>query len=795
MLAAICLGISIPQLRAQAPAGRGGGRGGTSLVGLSPRQQIAIGSFEQSMIPRIAALAEVRTALGGASVTLPRDEAEIRRRAAQVAQLELELALARAEEFDRLQSGSDRLTGDQLPIAIQYSMRALGGRGASANPQGVGPQAARAQAEALVAAPGTSATLFTSEPAVANPISIDIDARGRVWSTEGANYRAVAYTRGEGDRIMVFEDTDRDGAADRSTVFYQDRIVNAALGILVLDNRVIVTASPWVFVLTDTDGDTVADRRQVLFEDNSAGNHDHGFHALHVGPDGRLYFNVGNSVSELRRPVGGLLDVPLHGDIPEHATEVVSDIHGRPVRTDGAPFRQGMALRSEMDGTRVEVLGWNFRNPFELAVDSFGRLWQSDNDDDGNQAVRIVNIMRGGNYGFQDELTGAGWRTAWTEAGSPIEQRASYHWHEQDPGVAPTMLVTGAGSPTGIAVYEGSLLPAPFRGQVLHTDARPGVTRAYPIARQGAGLTAGIENLLTPPEGDEWYRPSDVAVAPDGSVYVADWSDATVGGHAMVDQVLATISGRIYRVAPAGSRPSVPTLDLQSAAGAVAALQSPNPNTHYQAWMRLRGMGNAAEAELLRVWQQRTGDDVHQRMRARALFLLARLGNGARHIDDALGDANEDIRIAALNAANAAGMDPIPLVRRLVQDPSAQVRREAALALHLNPSPAVPELWTALARQHDGSDRWYLEALGIGAEGRWDEVLPAWQTAIGGNVSSSAARDIIWRSRGNERTPGLVLASLRTPGTTAEVRARLLRALDFVSGPTKDAALLELLTQ
>ena len=85
----------------------------------------------------------------------------------------------------------------------------------------------------------------------------------------------------------------------------------------------------------------------------------------------------------------------------------------------------------------------------------------------------------------------------------------------------PNLLNTGGGSPTGIAVYEGSLLPAEFRGQVIHCDAGPNVTRAYPVERDGAGYKARIVNIL---EGarDKWFRPSDVKVAPDGSLIVAD---------------------------------------------------------------------------------------------------------------------------------------------------------------------------------------------------------------------------------------------------------------------------------
>src|SRR5690348_2081160 len=84
---------------------------------------------------------------------------------------------------------------------------------------------------------GLEVALFASEPMFSNPTNMDVDARGRVWITEAYNYRnqwnPKNPTKPEGDRIMILEDTDGDGEADKSTVFYQGTDVNAALGIAV----------------------------------------------------------------------------------------------------------------------------------------------------------------------------------------------------------------------------------------------------------------------------------------------------------------------------------------------------------------------------------------------------------------------------------------------------------------------------------------------------------------------------------------------------------------------------------
>ncbi|MEN9661937.1 MAG: hypothetical protein RL324_886 [Verrucomicrobiota bacterium] len=743
--------------------------------------------MNQSLTSLNLAVTAARDALAAASLTLPRDDAAIRAKAAAVAAADLAVASARADRFVRIQGSANRLTPEQIaPVAAQAGR---GGRGGTiaVNPGGTGLSAAREETAKLVTAPGVAATLVAAEPMLVNPTDIDVDARGRVWANEGANYRTLAYTREEGDRILILEDTNGDGASDKSTVFYQDTSVNAALGIMVLDTRVIVASAPYIFILTDTNNDGVADKREVLFEAVGQFNHDHSLHAFVFGPDGKLYFNFGNAITELKRPVAGLLAVPLHGDIPAHESTTVIDVDGKPVK-NGDLYRGGMVFRSELDGSKVETLAWNFRNNFEVAVDSFGGMWQSDNDDDGNTSTRIVNILVGGNYGFVDEITGAAWMTAYRAAGSPVPERTSYHWHQTDPGVVPNLLITGAGSPTGIAVYEGSLLPVEFRNQVFHTDARPGVTRAYPVTKAGAGYTATMAPILTPAPNENWYRPSDVSVGPDGALYVADWNDSIVGGHAMADQILTTLTGRVYRLAPPGNRPSVPAMNLNTAAGAVAALQSPNMNTRYLAWTKLHAMQASAEAELVKLWQNRAND----RMRARALFLLSQIkGSEKKYLDEAARDTSEDIRIVALRAAHAAGVDVIPYVKQLARDPSALVRREAVLALRHNPSPEVPALWASLAQQHDGKDRWYLEALGIGADQRWDECLAAWQAGKP-DLSSAAAHDLVWRSRGS-KTADLVVTLFKQPATSAAERTRLLRSLDYVKGPEKDAALLQLL--
>lgn len=620
----------------------------------------------------------------------------------------------------------------------------------------------------LTVAEGLQATLFASEPMMGNPTNIDIDSRGRVWVCEAYNYRPKLNPnnpqKAEGDRILILEDQNGDGRADVSKVFYQGTDVNAALGVAVLGNKVIVSCSPNVFVFTDTDGDDKADKKEVLFSHVGGEQHDHAIHSFSFGPDGKLYFNFGNAGERLMDKEGN----PL------------KDKDGKVINDKGSVYRQGMVFRMNPDGSELEVLAHNFRNNYEAAVDAFGTIWQSDNDDDGNQGVRINYVMEYGNYGYTDEMTGAGWRANRTNMEADIPRR---HWHQNDPGSIPNLLQTGAGSPTGMVVYEGSnLLPERYRNGMIHSDAGPNIVRAYPVTKDGAGYKASMVNLL---EGsrDKWFRPSDVCVAPDGSLFVADWYDPGVGGHQMGDMN----RGRVFRIAPPGSAYTVSAPDLQTAAGAVKALLSPNMATRYLGWQQLEKMGAAAEPALQAVYQ---GQD--QRMKARAFWFLAKMpGRGNSYVQEALKDANPDIRIAALRAARQGNGDILPVVRRLVQDADPQVRRDAAIALRHNTAPEAATLWAELAAQYDGKDRWYLEALGIGADAQWDAFLAAWQQKAAA-MPVAAARDIAWRARSGAALP-MLAAGINDDATAATDRQKFFRAFDFIQDPSKETVLLSLL--
>jgi putative membrane-bound dehydrogenase-like protein len=607
-------------------------------------------------------------------------------------------------------------------------------------------------------------TLFASEPMMSNPTNMDIDDRGRVWIAEAYNYRTALNprnpTRAEGDRILIMEDTDGDGVADESKVFYQGNDINAALGIAVLGDKVYVSVSPYVYVFTDADGDDVPEKKEILFEGVGGEQHDHGMHSFTFGPDGKLYFNYGNAGEGLHYADGSPILDPL----------------SRTVNNKTQPYKEGMVFRMNPDGSDVEVLGWNFRNNYEVATDSYGRMWQSDNDDDGNRSTRINYVMDYGNYGFKDEFTGADWRARRINLEDSVYKQ---HWHLNDPGVVPNLLQTYAGSPTGILVYEGKLLPEEYQNQVIHSDAGPNIVRAYPVVPSGAGFDAKIINLLDGNPRDNWFRPSDVTVAPDGSLFISDWYDPGVGGHAMGD----LDRGRVYRLAPKGVDYNVSKPDYSRISSLINLLQSPNRATHFKAFMALVEKGDEAKDALEKLYTE--GES---RMRARAFWVLTKLPNGNDYVKTAASDSDENIRVAALRAYRNNKMSDVSFLLEMAGDESAQVRREVALALRYKSN---PEVWLKLVDGYESGDRWYLEALGIAAEGFWDDYLPKYLEASGsGWMESQEVKDIIWRSRASNTAELLGKIILSQPGRDNQA---YYRALDFQSPSAKNTTLKALL--
>jgi putative membrane-bound dehydrogenase-like protein len=579
---------------------------------------------------------------------------------------------------------------------------------------------------------GLELSLWASEPMFVNPTCMDIDHLGRVWVCESVNYRHKLHgqppRRPEGDRIVILEDTKGTGQADKATTFYQSPDILAPMGIAVAKDpegpsyKVFVCQSPDILVFEDKDGDGKADGPPKKLLTGFQGiDHDHGVHGILIGPDMKLYFSVGDQ---------GVKDLQS------------SDGKGRKWTTNHTDCQGGTIWRCDLDGKNLELIAHNFRNEYEPCVDSFGTVFVSDNDDDGNEQTRICYVMPGGNYGYWPRGPGQS------------------HWHEEQPGVVPKILRTYFGSPTGMCVYEGTLLPKKYWGQLLHTDAGPRHVRCYHVEPDGAGYKVDREDMVT--STDTWFRPSDICVAPDGSVFVADWYDPGVGGHGMGDWT----RGRIYRLAPKGNKPNVPKVDLTTKEGILAALGSPALSVRYMAMSKLRALEPSHAVEILKPATSQTEQPI---LRARSLWQIAAIAQAdlSKGTDllpgfEAAGAGEEPFRLLHIRAvhdlaARSSGVDVAGRMLYWLRNKSPEVRREILLAVReAEPAKARP-LILELARQYDGKDRFYLEAIGI-AVGRCDQArreailaefdkeFPEWDDKVA---------DLVWELRPPAMMPRL----------------------------------------
>ncbi len=616
---------------------------------------------------------------------------------------------------------------------------------------------------------GLQIALWASEPLFCNPTCIDIDHKGRVWVCESVNYRCTLHhrplKRPEGDRIVILEDTKGTGRADKATTFYQSPELLAPLGIAVAKDpvgpgyKVYVCQSPNILVFEDKDGDGHADGPPKKLLTGFGGiDHDHGVHGILIGPDGKLYFSVG--------------DQGVHG-------LQSSDGKGRKWYSNETDCRAGTIWRCDLDGTNLELIAHNFRNEYEPCVDSFGTIFVSDNDDDGNQQTRICYVMPGGDYGYH-----------------PRGPRES-HWHEEQPGVVPKILRTYFGSPTGMCVYEGTLLPKKYWGQPLHTDAGPGHVRCYHLTPKGAGYDVDREDMVK--SSDKWFRPSDVCVAPDGSVFVSDWYDPGVGGHNIGDFT----RGRIYRITPVGYHVSrMPKVNLESQGGLAVALSSPARSVRYLAIAKLRQMEPSQAGTILQPAMAQKNNDV---LRARALWTIGRIQSpkGAESqrflhgVFQFLADPDARFRVEGIRAAKdtyrqiwTRGEQQLG---KLLDDPSAAVRRELLLAIRyvdVDPTEAKP-LILQLARHYDGKDRFYLEAIGIAVghhdKARRDILLADLDKQF--PELNDKVLDLVWELQPPQMFPVLEkhLADVRTP---VKQRSRIVEILAASDDPGAGKALL-----
>jgi putative heme-binding domain-containing protein len=591
--------------------------------------------------------------------------------------------------------------------------------------------------KSFLVAEGFEVNLFAADPVIAKPIQMNFDPAGRLWIASSEVYPQIQPGQVANDKILIVEDRDGDGRADRTSVFAGGLLIPT--GIEPGDGGAYVANSTELLHLKDTDGDGKADRTRVVLSGFGTEDTHHILHTLRWGYDGALYFNQ---------------SIYIHSHIETP--------HG--VRRLGG----GGIWQFRPETVRLEVFIRGLINPWGHHFDRWGQSFATDG---------------AGGEGINYCLPGAYYVTA------PDAVRIL-------PGLNP-----GSPKYCGLEVVSGRHMPESWQGSLLTNDFRGNRVCRFVVGDDGAGFAARQQpeliktshvafrpiDIKMGPDGAiyiaDWYNP----IIQHGEVDFRDpRRDHT--------------RGRIWRVTAKG-RPLVPRPNLVGAPTKtlIAALESPEQWTRQQARRVLQERGGAEVAKELAGWvnsfDRRAPEAEHHRLEA--LWTFEALDHPEPGLlRELLHSPDARVRAAAVRVVphwRDRLDDPESLLGERVTDEHPRVRLEAVRALAEFPGLRAAEL--ALAAMDRPVDLFLNYALWLTAR----QLAPQWLPAVQAGRFDFGGRParLVYALRAVS-TPDVVrplLALLREGKVPAQQDANVQDLVATLGGPDELAAVLDLVLQ
>jgi putative membrane-bound dehydrogenase-like protein len=550
---------------------------------------------------------------------------------------------------------------------------------------------------------GFKVELVACEPDVVDPVAMAFDESGRLYVVEMRGYPNEGIGTGTitSGRIKLLEDRDGDGFFEKSTIFADG--LRLPTGVMPYRGGVLVCNPPDIVFMEDTDGDGRADKRRLLYSGFNLSNIQQMVNALQWGLDNWVYgcaAGNGGTVRSAEKP---------------DATPV--ELRGR-----------GIRFHPDVPASLEPTSGGG---QFGLAVDDWGHWFTATNSQHLRQIVLPDHYLRRNPFlpvravtlDIPDHDAACkvhrispfeSWRVERTSRrkGGPEAKRL--------PGteLVPGGFITSACSPL---VYNATLFPKEYYGNTLVCDPANNLIHRDTLVPNGAVFVArradkDCEFLAST---DNWFRPVNLVLGPDGAVYVADfYREAIETPLSLPDDIKKRLNlesrgrGRIWRIVPeTGVSKPRPALAKAAAAALVPYLTDPNPWWRYTAQrLLLERQDKTVIARLSEIAR----DSPLPQGRLHALWTLDGL-SALREMDieRALADAEAGVRENALRMAEPRLTRSKRLrkaVSALASDPAPHVRFQLAFTLGEGDNPELAAAWAELATR-DAGDYWFQTAL------------------------------------------------------------------------------------